>query len=111
LLTGHIHLTFAALFFLTLIFFSLYLFTKTSKDKKGHPVTPKKRQRNVIYIVCGVTMAVCILLIGIYQFLPESAKSPLRPFDPIFWLETIAIIAFGVSWLVKGETILKDQAE
>jgi hypothetical protein len=111
LLIGHIHLTFAALFFLTLIFFSLYLFTKTSKDKKRNPVTPRKRQRNVVYIVCGVTMAVCILLIGIYQFLPDSAKSPLKAFDPIFWLETIAIITFGISWLVKGETILKDQVD
>ena len=28
---------------------------------------------------------------------------------PRFWLEAIAIVAFGVSWLTKGEAILKDQ--
>jgi hypothetical protein len=26
----------------------------------------------------------------------------------VFWLETVAIVAFGVSWLIKGEAILED---
>jgi hypothetical protein len=30
-------------------------------------------------------------------------------FDPFFWLETFALWTFGISWGVKGETILKDQ--
>jgi hypothetical protein len=30
-------------------------------------------------------------------------------FEPRFWLESIAIVAFGISWLTKGEAILKDQ--
>ena len=29
--------------------------------------------------------------------------------EPIFWLESVAIVAFGLSWLTKGETILKDE--
>jgi hypothetical protein len=106
---GHIHLAFAAMFFLTLIFFSYYLFTKTSKDPENHPVTKRKRQRNWVYKVCGVVMAVCIVLIGIYHFLPDNTASLFRAYDPIFWLETIAIIAFGISWLIKGETLLKDE--
>jgi hypothetical protein len=28
---------------------------------------------------------------------------------PNFWLEGIAFIAFGVSWLTKGEVILMDR--
>jgi hypothetical protein len=28
---------------------------------------------------------------------------------PVFWLESIAVVAFGISWLVKGEAIFKDQ--
>jgi hypothetical protein len=27
---------------------------------------------------------------------------------PLLWLESIAIAAFGISWLIKGETLLKD---
>jgi hypothetical protein len=30
-------------------------------------------------------------------------------FEPRFWLESIAIVVFGISWLTKGEAILKDQ--
>ena len=106
---GHIHLVFAALFFLTLIFFSCFLFTKTSTDPEHHPVTKRKRQRNVVYIVCSAVMAVSIVLIGIYHFLPDSTAALFKAYDPIFWLETIAIIAFGISWLIKGETLLKDE--
>lgn len=28
--------------------------------------------------------------------------------DPVFWLESVAVWAFGWSWLIKGEAILKD---
>ena len=27
----------------------------------------------------------------------------------IFWPETVAIVAFGIAWLVKGQAILKDK--
>jgi hypothetical protein len=33
----------------------------------------------------------------------------LEEYKPIFVLETIALWAFGVSWLVKGKFILKDK--
>jgi hypothetical protein len=55
-------------------------------------------------------MAVCILLMTIYTFLPKSATSSLEGYHPIFWLETLAILAFGLSWLTKGEAILADGA-
>ena len=54
-------------------------------------------------------MAGCIALIAIYSFLPESITAPLKSVNLIFWLETIAVLAFGVSWLTKGEAILKDE--
>jgi len=103
---GYVHLTFAALFFLTLIYFSLFLFTKTDPSK---PPTRRKLQRNRIYRGCGYAMAVCILLIAIYFILLNEEASPLKEYDPVFWLETIAIVAFGISWLTKGEAILKDE--
>jgi len=103
---GYIHQGCAGLFFFTLIFFSLFLFTKTKPH--GTP-TRRKLQRNLVYRVCGIAMAVCILLMTFYTFLPEAATASLKAYHPIFWLETIAILAFGVSWIVKGEAILKDE--
>lgn len=102
---GHLHQAFAAAFFLTLIYFSLFLFTKTHP---GGTPTQRKLQRNLIYKVCGYTMAVCILLIVIYYRLTGSAASLFQPYNPVLWLESIAIVAFGFSWLTKGEAILKD---
>jgi hypothetical protein len=52
-------------------------------------------------------MAACILLTFVF-FLVPPVYAALAPYSPVYWLEAIAIIAFGASWLVKGEAILKD---
>jgi amino acid permease len=100
-----VHLASAAAFFCTLIFFSMYLFTKTNPRKKP---TKQKLQRNNVYRSCGVIMAMCIVLTGIYAAFPE-VQAALAGTQPIYWLESTAIVAFGISWLVKGEAILKDK--
>jgi hypothetical protein len=38
-----------------------------------------------------------------------QAGSALKAFDPVYWLEAMAIVAFWISWLIKGEAILKDE--
>jgi hypothetical protein len=105
-LIGSLHLVFAALFFLTLIWFSLFQFTKS--DSQRSP-TRRKLQRNKVYRACGYTMALCIALIAAYHVLPESVVTRVETVNPVFWLEALAILAFGVSWLTKGEAILKDE--
>jgi len=50
----------------------------------------------------------CIVLMAIYSFIPGKSVAFLSSAHPIYWLEALAIVAFGVSWLIKGETILKD---
>ncbi|MCH8054878.1 MAG: DUF998 domain-containing protein [Deltaproteobacteria bacterium] len=104
---GYIHFAFAALFFLTLIYFSLFLFTKTDQSR---PPTKRKLQRNKVYKVCGYTMSLCIAIIFIYYLLPDKAVLHIEVYKPVFWLEAIAVVAFGISWLTKGEAILKDEA-
>lgn len=106
---GYIHFAFAALFFLTLIYFSLRLFTKTDLNRSP---TPRKLQRNKVYKACGYTMILCIVLIVIYYLLPDEGGSSIEVYKPVFWLEAIAVVAFGISWLTKGEaiSILKDEA-
>ena len=103
---GTVHFICAALFFGTLIYFCLVLFTKT--DPKKRP-TKRKLQRNMIYRGCGYLMATCIVFTFVYFLLPLPQQLALAPYSPIYWLESIAIIAFGVSWFVKGEAILKDE--
>ncbi|MCJ7681803.1 MAG: DUF998 domain-containing protein [Candidatus Aminicenantes bacterium] len=103
--TGYIHFIFAALFFLTLIYFSLVLFTKTDPEKTP---TKEKRERNSVYKSCGYIMCLCLVFMAIYILLPDSVQSILNAYNPVYWLETFAILAFGISWIIKGETLLQD---
>ena len=105
-LIGYVHHAFAGLFFLTLIYFSLFLFTKTDPNKSP---SRRKLQRNRVYRACGYTMVICVLLIAIYSVLVDKTESPLEAYRPVYWLEALAVLAFGISWFTKGEAILKDE--
>ncbi len=104
-LAGYVHLACAGLFFSTLTYFSLRLFTKTHADK---PPTRRKRQRNKVYRTCGYTMGICVVLIAVCYILPGPIESLLEAYNPVFWLESVAVVAFGISWFIKGEAMLKD---
>jgi hypothetical protein len=104
---GTIHFIFAALFFGALIYFALFQFTKTEPHSKKPPTT-RKKLRNRVYRGCGYAMLACVALMLVYNLLPAAQAASLKFLRPIFWLETIAVLSFGISWLVKGETLLKD---
>ena len=99
---GTIHFIFAALFFLTLAYISLRLFRLTDRVNP----TPQKIARNRVYATCGYVMLACIAMIAVVKLLFDD--SWIMQIQPVFWLEAAAIVAFGVSWLTKGEAILKD---
>jgi hypothetical protein len=105
--TNVVHYSSAAVFFLTLAYVSAILFTKTEPGKGRAGMTARKRRRNDIYLGCGITILACILALLAVDLLPES--SPILKADPVFWIETLALFAFGTSWLVKGEVLLKDR--
>lgn len=103
---GEIHAACASLLFLTISYFALFLFTKTDPAKT---MTTRKHRRNTVYRACGCTMLTAIALGLAYSMAPESIVAGLKKFRPVFWLETIAVEAFGLAWMTKGEAILKDQ--
>lgn len=86
-------------FFSTLSFMSFFLFTKTLGD-----MTKQKKIKNIIYRVCGIVMmaSFLFLLLGFFDWAPYN----------LTWIvEAVALFAFGVSWIVKADTIpmLKDK--
>jgi len=100
---GYIHLTCAGLLFTALAVISFWLFTRTD------PATGRSEQkkiRDLIYRGCGIVIALCLALVPIESLV---IGAPIQGIHPLFWLEAIAVVAFGISWLVKGETILKDK--
>jgi hypothetical protein len=104
ILIGKFHIFFAVSFFLTLAFFALFLFRKTNPNK---PPTPQKRMRNGVYTACGYGILACLALALSLKLLPPDSQVFL--YSPLFWLESAAVFLFGISWLVKGEAILKDE--
>ncbi len=102
-ISGIIHLAFSALFFLALSFNSLFLFTRRHPGVMGK----EKKRRNVVYRLCGIVMIVAIVSIAIYTlFLRDTF---LAAVNPVLILESVALIAFGISWWVKGNTLFKDK--
>lgn len=97
------HFICAGIFLLALAYMSAFLFTKTDKHS-----TIKGKQKKIadrIYRTCAVLIVLAILTIIICkQFFND-----IYSFYPItFWMEVVAVEAFGFSWLVKGEAILQE---
>ncbi|MBP6024706.1 hypothetical protein [Ferruginibacter sp.] len=105
--TIHImHFVFALLLFSTFIFFSIYLFRKTDPKKVR---TKQKTNRNRIYLICGIIMIVCVAAIAVGMiWLTELSQT----YHLVFWFESIALIAFGFSWVTKAEVLfLRDEGK
>jgi len=67
--------------------------------------TVQKVLRNRIYTVCGVVMLLAFAAISLMALTDRGGS--------IFWPETVAVVAFSVAWLVKGQTyfrLIKDPA-
>lgn len=98
-----VHVASAAGFFLTLAYFSMVLFTKTH-DRI--PPTDEKLIRNRAYRICAVVILASLVLIAVYWMWGRGTV--VAAYQPIFWLESLALLAFGFSWCVKGEILWSD---
>jgi len=98
-----IHLAFSALFFLALSFNSLFLFTRRHPGVMGK----EKKRRNIIYRSCGIVMILAIVCIALYTIFFRGTS--LAAMNPVLILESVALLAFGISWLVKGHTLFRDK--
>jgi hypothetical protein len=97
---GNLHLLFAALLFLTLAYFCIFLFTIRVRTEAP---TPKKVQRNVVYYVCGAIIILSLAAIGMIKRGWLDWPSQQLPYGWFF--ETTSLLAFGSAWLVKGEGV------
>lgn len=103
---GFVHSGFAALMFLSLAYFCIFLFRKSSPEKT---LTRRKQHRNRIYGTCGLIIVACIVVM--VSLTIRAIAESLRPSFLLFWCESLALAAFGVAWLTKGEGILRDRPQ
>ncbi len=98
-----LHFVFAVLLFSVFIFFSIHLFRKTGPGRR----TRQKVERDRVYLVCGIIMIICIACIAIGMI---WLKTLSKEYNLVFWFESVALIAFGFSWVTKAEFLyLKDE--
>jgi hypothetical protein len=83
-----VHYISAIVLFSMFALFCLWLFRLTTSD----PPPPDKRRRNGIYVGCGIVILISMTWAGVAGWKE----------GPIFWPESLALIAFAISWLVKG---------
>jgi hypothetical protein len=95
---GDIHAVWSVLFFLFLAWMAIR-FTNTNSPRP----TPQKLLRNRIYWICAIVILACIAAEIITNFLPASLRPP---FPYLLLYEAVGIFAFGVSWFVKGQTLI-----
>ena len=99
-----IHTVFAALMYLVLTYFCLVRFRMT-EPATGR--TRRKRHRDAVYAICGVTMLACdAVMVGANL---KSMARVLEPLDPLLISESLALVAFGTAWLTKGRAFLRDR--
>jgi hypothetical protein len=87
---GVVHHVSAVVLLLMFAVFTLWLFRVTPD---GRPVPPDRKRRHRVYLICGVA-----ILAGM-----AWAGWEARHGRPIFWPESLSLVAFAVSWLVKGD--------
>lgn len=104
-LVGYCHYASGCVLFISLTVIALWLFRKSGSG----PARSRVRQfRKRLHLACGIVMVTALALAGIAS-LPVAAR--MSHLDPVFWLESTAIAAFSISWLVKGQAILRDRQE
>lgn len=89
-----IHLASAGIFIFTMGWMAKYKFTRGNNEAN-----------NKIYRICGNLVWAAIFLL-ILLVIADAIKEDFQitSFD-VYILETLAIIPFGISWLIKGEAI------
>jgi hypothetical protein len=101
------HFVFAGLFFVALAIMSLYYFTKSDPNRKRMLFNKdQKAIRDRVHRICGWIIVGCVLMLAVhFIFNPFHSIFGL---PVVFFFETIAVEAFGFSWLTKGQTFWPD---
>lgn len=105
-----LHMMFAALFLLTMSITFFWMFTQ-GRGFVNHRI----RLQNRVYRACAtIIWTTLIALVALFNpdwFGKEIEQQLLLwkiTYKPIFWIEWLALVATGVSWLIKGQWLLAD---
>jgi hypothetical protein len=81
----------------------IFRYAQRVHDERGRKLT-----RNRIYSACTWLIIIGVVLALVQNSWSDSVKTETQW---LFWFESLSIASFGVAWLVKGGTLLKDAAD
>ena len=96
--------------FLILAYFSYFVFTRENSSA-SLAAGNRKSRRNRAYRVLGVIIFASVLALGVkaaaLEFVldPATAENFGKWWDGLrltFWFEALGLVAFGLSWMIKG---------
>ena len=93
----YLHGLSAAAMFIVLAYFCLAFYRRT-KSKNY----PQAKIRGAIYIACGLVIVASILALAIDFFLDHRFSTGTAF---IFWGEAVALVAFGIAWLLASKVL------
>lgn len=93
---GHLHFIAGAVLLLVLAYFCLVPFQKGTRGAGG-----RRERRSLIYRICGWTMLACI--IGLFFANVFLTGTTINKYRLTYYGEAIALIAFGIAWIVSGK--------
>lgn len=105
------HYVSAAIFLAILAFMSIVSFPKLDDEEKH--IHKTKVKYKWLYKLSGFVMLIAILIIGLRfsdSYLPDVFDGFFKFYDKnnlTFWMEVVALEAFGISWLVRGRMSAK----
>jgi len=95
-ITGQLHFIAGAVLFLILAYFCLVPFQKDIRGAAG-----KRALRSLVYRICGWTMLACI--VGLFFANVFLTGTTINKYRLTYYGEGIALIAFGIAWIVSGK--------
>lgn len=58
-------------------------------------MTSEKKDRNRVYLICGIIMILCIAAITFSLLVLDASVS--AKYKLVYWFESIALVSFGIS--------------
>ena len=101
-LQSALHFGAAGIFLVALALMCLRLFTRSDTDRPGR----HKIRRNRLYRTCGWTILAMVAALVVFKLLLRDLGQRWDAgWHFTFWAESVAVWAFGIAWLVKGEAL------
>jgi len=104
----YVHFGSAALLFAFLAFYSFVVFPRVIEERhRGSDgrLIPIKRLRNAIYYYTGAVIVLCMAAMAAKGLIDEDALVGWNMRNLTFVLEAVALVHFGIAWMVKGRVL------